>query len=194
MARKVAIIGKGNVGSALRKGLEAKGHEVRTVGKEPKRVREVAEWGDVIVLAVPFNERENAIREMGGAFRGKPLVDVTNALGAGMALAVDPTRSSGAEEVARLAEGARVVKAFNTVFAPSMVNGRVKGERLTLFVAGDDGEAKDVVRDLGTDIGFDAVDSGSLENARWMETLGYFNIKLGYGENMGTDIGFRLVR
>jgi hypothetical protein len=75
-----------------------------------------------------------------------------------------------------------------------MDKGRVNGERLTLFVAGDDARAKDAVRDLGRDLGFDAIDAGDLKNARWMETLGMFNIKLGSQEGgLGTDIGFKLV-
>ncbi|HEX2022478.1 MAG TPA: NAD(P)-binding domain-containing protein [Candidatus Thermoplasmatota archaeon] len=190
---KVGIIGDGNVGSALREGLTRAGYEARACGKEPEKVREVARWGEALVLAVPFQERESAIRAMGGAHRGKPLVDVTNAITSDHAFAVEPTRESGAEQLQRMAEGAKVVKAFNTVFAPHMSTGRVNGERLTLFVAGDDQEAKDVVRDMGRDIGFDAIDSGPLRNARWMETLGYFNIQLGYTQKLGPNIGFRLV-
>ena len=69
----------------------------------------------------------------------------------------------------------------------------MKGEKLTLFVAGDDGTAKNLVLSVGGDIGFDPVDAGPLKNARWMETLGYFNIQLGYTLKMGTEIGFKLV-
>ncbi|MEA3200955.1 MAG: 8-hydroxy-5-deazaflavin:NADPH oxidoreductase [Thermoplasmata archaeon] len=190
---KVGIIGDGNVGGALREGLQRK-HDVKAAGKEPGRVAEIAKWADVIILAVPFGERENAIREMGGAHKGKPLIDVTNAVGADQSLAIEPTRESGAEQVQKWADGAKVVKAFNTVFAQHMSTGEVNGEKLTLFVAGNDNEAKNLVRDLGRDIGFDPVDAGPLKNARWMETLGYFNIQLGYGQKMGPNIGFKLVR
>lgn len=193
MKPKVAIVGNGNVGSKLREGLQAKGYDARAVGKEPEKVAEVARWGDLIFLAVPFAERENAVREMQGAYRGKTIVDVTNALTKDDAFAVDPTRESGAEQLQRVADGATIVKAFNTVFAQHMDKGVVNGERLTLFVAGDDPKAKDQVRDLGRDLGFDAIDSGPLANARWMETLGYFNIQLGYTQKMGSNIGFRLV-
>ena len=54
-------------------------------------------------------------------------------------------------------------------------------------------DARQRVLELARDIGFDAVDAGPLENARWLETLGFFNIQLGYVLGMGTDIGFRLV-
>lgn len=193
MKPKVAIIGDGNVGGALRDGLAENGYEVKTSGKDPARVHAIASWAEVIVLAVPFGERENAVRAMGGGTRGKILVDVTNALTADYAFAVEPTRESGAEQIVHFADGARVVKAFNTTFAETMRTGRVGEEALTLFVAGDDEMAKATVREMGSAIGFDPVDAGPLQNARWLETLGFFNIQLGYGQKMGTDIGFRLV-
>lgn len=86
-----------------------------------------------------------------------------------------------------------MVKAFNTVFAEHMATGQVKGTTLTLFVAGDDQNAKEQVLTLGRDIGFDAVDAGPLKNARWLESLGYLNIQLGYTQKMGSHIGFKLV-
>jgi len=55
-----------------------------------------------------------------------------------------------------------VVKAFNTVFAAHMADGQAQGERLSLFCAGDDPEAKQQVQGLGQDLGFDAVDAGPL--------------------------------
>jgi predicted dinucleotide-binding enzyme len=66
-------------------------------------------------------------------------------------------------------------------------------EALTLFVAGDDAGAKEQVLALGKGMGFDSVDAGPLQNARWLETLGYLNIQLGYMLKMGTQIGFKLV-
>lgn len=193
MTRKIGIIGNGNVGKALTRALESQSYEVRACGKQPGQVKDIAGWADMLVLAVPFSERENAIREMDGAYRGKPLIDATNALTADYALAVDPTRESGAEQLQQMAQSAKVIKAFNTVFAKHMDKGQVNGERLTLFVAGNDAGAKNEVRDLGRAIGFDPVDSGKLENARWMETLGMFNIQLSQQRELGQDIGFRLV-
>lgn len=189
---RVGIIGKGNVGGALAKGLDRTGYEIRTVGKEPERVKETAQWADLVVLAVPYSERANALQEMGEAARGKILVDVTNAIGEKMRFVGDITHS-GAEELQERVPGAHVVKAFNTVFAQNMAGGHVNGERLTLFVAGDDADAKKAVLDLGADLGFDAVDTGPLRNARWLEPLGFLNIQLGHGQGMGADIGFKLV-
>jgi predicted dinucleotide-binding enzyme len=87
-----------------------------------------------------------------------------------------------------------VIKAFNTVFAEHMDSGRVKNETITLFAAGDDAEAKAAVLQLGREIGFDAVDAGPLKNARWLETLGYFHIQLGYTLKMGTQVEFKLIQ
>ena len=193
MATKVAIIGRGNVGSALQRGLQRVGWEVRIAGKQPGAVREEGAWSEVIFLAVPFGAIDDTLKELGDAVKGKVLVDVTNALTPDYQLALGCT-TSGAEELQKKASGAKVVKAFNTVFAVHMDKGKVKGETLTLFVAGDDAAAKERVLKLGRDIGFDALDAGPLTNARWLETLGYFNIQLGFTQKLGTETGFRYVR
>lgn len=193
MKPRVAIIGKGNVGSALQRGLGRAGYEVRAVGDDPAGVRETASWGEIIILAVPFSAIDDALSEMGDAVAGKPLVDVSNALTPDYELALGCT-TSGAEELQKKAGSAKVVKAFNTVFSKHMDSGKVRGTPITLFVAGDDAGAKEQTLSIGRDIGFDAVDAGPLKNARWLETLGYFNIQLGFALKMGTDIGFKLIR
>ncbi len=188
---RIGIIGNGNVGKSLMKGLLRSGYSVEAVGRDPPRVKEIAKKADVVVLAVPFNERENALREAGDAVNGKTLIDVTNALTASGDYAAD-TRKSGAEQLQEKARQAKVVKAFNTVFAQNMSTGKASGESLTLFVAGDDANAKEQVLAIGRDLGFEPVDSGPLTNSRWLETLGILNIQLGYNQKLGTDIGFRL--
>jgi hypothetical protein len=180
------------VGTALRHGLERSGYEARSVGHDPALVRETASWGDVIVLAVPFTAIDETVREIGDAARGKVVIDVTNALTHDRQLALG-FNTSGAEELQKKLPGAKVVKSFNTVFAKNMETGRVKDTPISLFTAGDDSEAKQRVLGLGRDIGFDPVDAGPLRNARWLETLGYLNIQLGFTQKMGTDIGFKLV-
>ena len=188
---RIAIIGDGNVGSALQRGLQNGGHDATAVGNEPERVRELAAGADVVFLAVPFGAVGDVARTLGGALDGKVLVDVTNAIGDD-GLAVGFT-TSGAEELQKQAPAARVVKAFNTVFAGTMDSGQAKGEPLTVLAAADDDDAKATVLGLARDIGFDAVDAGPLRNARLLEPLAFQNIQLGYVLGMGTEIGFRLV-
>jgi len=192
MKSKIAVIGDGNVGSALSRGLEKAGYEVKSVGNEPSRVCEIANWGEHIILAIPFAAVDDALRNMGDAVNGKTLIDVTNALTPNFQLALGFT-TSGAEELQKKAPSAKVVKAFNTVFAEHIATGEVNGAKLTLFVAGDDQPSKELALAMGRDIGFDAVDAGPLQNARWIEALAYLNIQLGYMLGMGTKIGFKLV-
>jgi predicted dinucleotide-binding enzyme len=74
-----------------------------------------------------------------------------------------------------------------------MDSGRLGDKLLTAFVAADDATAKQKVLELARGIGFDAVDAGPLKNARLLEPLALFNIQLGYGLGMGTQIGFKLL-
>ncbi|MDG6911270.1 MAG: NAD(P)-binding domain-containing protein [Nitrososphaerota archaeon] len=192
MKPKVGIIGKGNVGSAIKRGLEKAGYQVRAVGRDPKEVGETAKWAELVVLAVPFQAIDEALKAMGDGIVGKPLVDVTNLYTPEMMAAVGSR--SGAEELQRKAAGAKVVKAFNTHFAKNMETGRIGEQQLTFLAAGDDREAKAKVLGLGRDLGFDAVDAGPLANSKLLESLGNLNIQLGYSLGLGTGIGFRLVR
>lgn len=192
MKHRIGIIGKGNVGSALRRGLERSGYEVRAVGKEPPEVREAGNWAEVIVLAVPYGAIDDAVRELGESVNGKTIVDATNALTPDMQFATDPTKS-GSEALQQKARTGKVVKAFNTQFAQHMDSGTVDGQKLTVFAAGDDAGAKAQVLQMARDIGFDAVDAGPLQNARLLEPLGYFNIQLGYVLGLGPTSGLKLV-
>ena len=190
---KISIIGDGNVGQALARGLTKSGHTVTTTGNDPARVRELAASGDVVFLAVPFGALDEVAANIGTAADGKPVVDVTNALSPKFSLAVGFT-TSGAEELQKKLPGSRVVKAFNTTFATNMDSGSVKGEQLTAFVAADDAEAKATVQELARGIGFDAVDAGPLANARLLEPMAFLNIQMGFVLGLGTEIGLKVVR
>ncbi|MFA6954903.1 MAG: NAD(P)-binding domain-containing protein [Thermoanaerobaculia bacterium] len=192
MTSKIGIIGDGNVGSALARGLKRAGHDVRAVGKDKAAIRETASWAEVVLLAVPFGAIDEVVKEVGNVVEGKTLIDVTNALDANMSLAVGFT-TSAAEELQKKLPKARVVKAFNTVFAQHMDSGRLGDKPLTAFVAADDAGAKKRVLELAAEIGFDAVDAGSLKSARTLEPLAFLNIQLGYALGMGTQIGFKLL-
>lgn len=192
-SRKIGIVGDGNVGSALARGLARAGNEVKAVGRDQAGVREAAAWAEVVILAMPFGAIEDVVKTAGDSLAGKTVVDVTNALDEKMNLALGFS-TSGAEELQKKAPRARVVKAFNTVFARHMDSGRLGDKPLAAFVAGDDVEAKRTVLDLARSIGFDAVDAGPLRNARLLEPLAYLNIQLGYALGMGTQIGLALLR
>ncbi len=191
---KIALIGKGNVGTALSTGWRRAGHDIRFGHRDPKEpVREAAEWGEVVVLAVPFLAVPDVTAEIGSAADGKVVIDVTNAVGSGMELAIGFSTSS-AEEIQKALPEARVVKAFNTVFAQNQSTARIGAEQLSAFVAGDDEAAKRAVMQLAADIGFDPIDVGTLKSARYLEPMGMLLISLGYGLKMGTNIGLKLIK
>lgn len=189
---KIGIIGKGNVGSHLGDGLKKAGYEVEICGSDQKNVEQTARNNDMLILAVPPDQTRNVIDEFNGQHKGKILVDVTNVVDENGEFAGSMDQSK-AEEVQSIARDATVVKAFNTVFADNMDTGQANGDRLSLFVAGDDEKSRMLVEQLGKDIGFDPVDAGPLKNARYLEALGYLNMQLGMKQGMGSEIGFRLI-
>ncbi len=190
---KIAIIGKGHVGTAIAKGLSGK-HEVKFGHRDPKEtVEAAAKWGEVIVLAIPYGAVAEVVKELGSAADGKTILDVTNALAPNGDLAVGLT-TSAAEELQKKIPKAYVVKAFNTVFAQNQSTGKVGKEQLTLFVAGDNAKAKQIVMHLGRDIGFDSIDAGNLQSARYLEPMAMLLMNLAFGLGLGTNIGYKLAK
>jgi hypothetical protein len=191
MKKRIAIIGKGHVGGALARGLSRAGHDVWAVGREEGGRDAIAD-ADLVFLAVPYLALESVLESLGDGLAGKAIVDVTNPLTKDRQLAVGFS-TSAAEELQKRLPRAKVVKAFNTVFAQRMDNGTAKNRPLALFVAGDDEGTKKTVLSLAKEIGFDPVDAGPLRNARLLEPLAYLNIQLGHALGFGTDAGFVFV-
>lgn len=204
---KVTVIGSGNMGSGFVKQFRAAGHQVSVIGRDPAKAQALAaKFGaqavsaatakdsDVIVLATGYGEAIGALKAL-GSLDGKVVVDVTNPLTADyMGLTVGHS-TSAAEEIAQAVPGARVVKAFNTVFASVLADGAsLHGEKVPVFVAADDAAAKDSVAQLARSAGFDVIDAGALKNARYLEPLAGLNIYLGYGAGLGTSIAPKWIR
>lgn len=194
---RIAIIGAGRVGRALGTGWAARGHDVVHGVRDPSDPRHAglgaaattvaaAGGADVLVLTVPFSAVPDALA--GVDTDGTILVDATNPIGA-----PDPGGRAGAERVAELAPGARVVKAFNTVGFETMADASYPGGEPVMLVAGDDAAAKGTVLELAKALGFDAVDAGPLEAARDLERLAALWIRLARGE-LGREIAFALLR
>jgi 8-hydroxy-5-deazaflavin:NADPH oxidoreductase len=107
-------------------------------------------------------------------------------------LATEPG-SSSAEEVAQVVpEGTPVVKAFNTTFANTLLEGQVEGQQLDVPIAGDDEAAKQKVAQLVADGGLRPVDVGPLERARELEHLGFLHISLQEPHNLGFRSAIKL--
>jgi predicted dinucleotide-binding enzyme len=200
---RVGIVGAGNMGSAFARRLSAAGHDVlitsrdiedagavaRSVGARVRAVppEELADGAEIVIAATPFPSQADALRAI-GRLDGKTVVEISNPMKPDMSgLAVGLT-TSGAEEVARAVGGAKVVKAFNTVFAQVLGGESASGGKVQVFYAGDDEAAKRAVRSLIDSMGFEPLDAGPLSNARYLEPMGMFNIYLGYVAKLGTDI------
>jgi 8-hydroxy-5-deazaflavin:NADPH oxidoreductase len=210
-ARTVAIIGTGGVGSALGIRWAASGHEIvygsRSPGSE-RVVALVAETGhgaravspveavaaaDVVVLAVPYGVVERILPTLGDA-AGKVVIDCTNPLSRDLHSLVTGPDASGAEIIAGLLPGAKVVKALNTTGVSNMRDAVYPDGPPTMLLAGESSLAKAVVSELVVDLGFEPVDAGSLKSARWLEPLAMLWIELAYRQGMGDDIAFKLIR
>lgn len=157
-------------------------------------IAETLEQGEIVVLTVPYP----AALELAGqettrqTLAGKVVGDITNPLAPDyMSLTVGHT-TSAAEEIASRLPGVRVVKAFNTIFG-DVLKAKASGEAVsfTVFVAGDDADAKTTVLSLGGAVGFSAVDAGALSNARYLDPLTELQIQLANGLGHGTSIGFQ---
>ncbi|MDX1522731.1 MAG: F420-dependent NADP oxidoreductase, partial [Anaerolineae bacterium] len=124
---------------------------------------------------------------------GKTVIDCTNPIAPGLKLAVGTT-TSGAEEIAARASGARVVKAFNTTGAENMADPVYDGQATTMFICGDDPEAKATVSRLSDELGFETIDAGELSMARNLEPFALVWINLAMVRGHGRNIAMRLVR
>ncbi len=144
------------------------------------------------MFATPWATTAEAIKAAGN-LSGKILVDATNPLKPDLSgLAIGHTTSAG-EEVARLAPGARVVKAFNTIGAVHMTNPRFGDQRASMFICGDDAAAKRTVASLAEALGFEPVDVGPLSQARLLEPLAMLWISMAFAYGHGPNIAFKLL-
>lgn len=193
---KILVIGNGNVGSGLNDRFAGAGHDVTAVNSSvpvPEVVKAAGD-ADIVVIAVHFSAFAGIDAGVKDALRGKIVIDATNPLAADfMSLTVGHT-TSGGEEIAAALPGAKVVKAFNTVFANHLATGTIDGRALFLPVAGDDEEAKKAAISLASELGFDAVDAGPLANSRYLEPVIELLIQLAFGQGQGTGIGLTLTR
>jgi predicted dinucleotide-binding enzyme len=190
---KIAIVGGGNVGKTLGTGWSAR-HQVSYLSRSQPddERRKLAGDADVLVVATPAAGAEAALKGLPVA--GKVIVDCTNPLKADLSGLTLGTDTSAAERLAAANPSAKVVKAFNTIGFDIMANPRFGAHRAFLPVAGDDADAKRVVMGLGDELGFEAVDAGALDVARYMEPFAMLWITMAYKAGLGRDFAFAMVK
>ena len=206
----VTIVGTGNMARGIATRLLAGDNGVMLLGTEADKGERLAGElggnvragvvgdpldGRVVVLAVPYEAGKTVVERYGDALSGKVVVDITNPVNwetfDGL---VTPSDSSAAEEIEKSAPGdASVVKAWNTTFAGTLVEGEVAGQPLNVFIAGDDEDARAIVAELVEAGGSNAVDAGPLRRARELEHLGFFGMTLQQPLGLNFESAWKLV-
>lgn len=186
---KVGILGSGDVAKALGTGFSSRGHEVMLGTRDPSKLSDwleehagskvgsfadTAAFGEIVLLATLGTATVDAVHQAGvERFAGKIVIDAANPLRSGTAgpeLAVGFDDSLG-EQVQRAIPQSRVVKAFNTVGSPFMIDPTFDGGPPTMFVAGNDDGAKATVGSILRDFGWDVADLGGIEASRYLEPM-----------------------
>lgn len=188
----IAILGKGKMGKGLAQRLGANAEVVFGRRSGGTSYADAVKNADIVVLALPYAA---ALEEAGKLdLSGKVVVDISNPITADFSgLSIGHT-TSAAEEIAKVARGARVVKAFNTIFAGLFDTPASATAAVPVFIAGDDEAAVAAVSDLATKAGFAVETVGDLTGARLVEPVGMLNIRLGYGLGRGTAIAPKWVK
>ena len=206
------IIGAGNMGRGIATRLLSGGNSVVSVDRDEAEARKLADElrggaqggatvstagvgspinSDAVVLAVYYPSIPEILSQYGDQLAGKIIVDIANPLNETFDDLATPPGTSSAEETAKRAPaGAKVVKAFNTTFAGTLVQGQVAGESLDVFIAGDDQSAKDRLAEAFRASGLRPIDAGPLKRARQLEGIGLLHIALQgtLGTNWGSTV------
>jgi predicted dinucleotide-binding enzyme len=190
---KIAVLGSGEVGKVLSNGFLAAGHEVMRGSRDPVKLsswktgagakastgtfKEAAAWGESIVLAVKGAAAAAVIDDVGAqSFAGKTVMDTTNPTDAappqnGVLRFFTDFNESLMEKLQKKAPAAHFVKVFNSVGSAFMVNPKFPGGPPTMFICGNDKNAKAEVRKVLDQFGWETSDMGAVEAARAIEPL-----------------------
>jgi len=189
----VTIIGTGNMARGIATRVLAGGHALTLLGHTAEKAEALAAElggevrtgqtgdplaGDVVVLAVWYQAVDDVLATYGGQLDGKVVVDITNPVDPQTYAPLEIEEGSVAQHIAARQPAANVVKAFNTTFAGTLVDGEVAGQPLDVFLAGDDDTAKETVKRIASDGGLRPIDVGPLALAHHVEALGYLNMAI----------------
>ena len=203
----IAIIGTGNVGSAIGSSAAKAGYDVVFAGRDADKARTVAaaagartaatardavSGADIVVLAVPYTSIAQVAAEIAPVAAGKIVIDPTNPLEPDYS-GLSTGGGTSAEEARPAAAESKVVKAFNTVFAGNAADPRALGFQLDSLFATDDEAAKDAVCGLSGSIGFRPIHVGPLAAARELEAMAWLNIRLQLISNGSWNTAYALV-
>jgi predicted dinucleotide-binding enzyme len=206
----IAIIGTGNVGAALARGLKGKRHRVILGARDPDgadvkalaaqtgfaaaKPADAARTAELVILALPWNAAEAAAKALGD-LAGKIVIDCMNPLGmvdGALGLTMGHN-TSGGEVVQSWLPNARVVKTLNQVGAEIMADNATLPHRPVMFMAGNDDAAKTAVAQVLSDLGFAPLDGGDITKSRLLEPFGMVWINQALFRGKGRDWAFAAV-
>jgi predicted dinucleotide-binding enzyme len=210
---KVGILGSGGVGQTLAAGFASHGHQTMIGTGDPAKLSEwqvknakvrigsfsdVAAFGEVLVLAVKGSAAADVLKAAGNAIDGKLLMDACNPIADappvnGVLRFFTSLDESLMERLQREFPKVRFVKAFNSVGAPRMVNPQFKAGKPTMFICGNDDDAKLMAAQVLEQFGWETADMGNVEAARAIEPLCMLWCIPGFTKNEWTH-AFKLLR
>ncbi len=189
----IGILGSGNVGQTLGRGFAKKGHPVMIGTRKPEKLKDwrnnvgesaaigsfdqAANFGDVLVLAVKGSAAMDVLKDLTPAhIAGKTIIDATNPIADsppvnGVLNFFTDQNGSLMEELQAAFPSANFVKAFSCVGAAMMVDPVYKNAQPTMFIAGNNNDAKQQVKEILTLFGWEYEDMGAAEAARAIEPL-----------------------
>lgn len=212
---KIGVLGSGQVAQVLALGFKKHGHDVMLGSRDPDKLAAwqadkgagialgdfaaTARHAEILVLAVLGRAAEAVLNQAGREnLAGKVVIDTTNPIDEkppvnGVIQYFTPTNDSLMEQLQRAFPEARLVKAFNSVGNPQMVNPSFEGGRATMFICGNDDAAKKDVAHICDQFGWDAEDMGKVESARAIEPLCQLWCIRGFTRNQWSH-AFKLVK
>jgi 8-hydroxy-5-deazaflavin:NADPH oxidoreductase len=212
----IAIIGAtGNMGSAISKSL-AKGNyrlllkagKQEEINKLVKQIRDnnpsadvdtmpcptEASWeADIIILAVPFEAEKELAEKIKEVANQKIVISIANPLNKTYDGLVTTPGTSAAEELQKLLPNSKVIKAFNTTFAADFSDPVIDGKQVDAFIAGNDEEALETVKELVSTAGFNPILAGNLSVSRTLESMQLLLIQLGMKYNYNWLAGWKIL-
>ncbi len=209
---KVGILGAGRLAKSLAVALTKAGYSVMIGARDLQKAQSLAgtmerfaqagtlantiHYAPILILAIPYKAVPEVLTHADD-YHGKILIDCTNPLvwRDGLAELALKGETSAAEQIAKMAPQAKVVKAFNTAFTELIEQGPFFGPvDGSMFFCGDDLEAKSAVAELIKATHFEPVDAGPLESARLLEAMAALIIRLGTHQGLGREIAFKLLK
>ena len=206
---KLAVIGTGRMGKAVGRIWAENGHAVMFGSRDAANgdrvakaighgalgggVLDSAEFCDAALLAIPWFAFTDFERSIETALDHKVIIDCINPLRSTGSLAIGHKWSAG-EEIQKVLHRTHVVKAFNHLYSTSLGNASYAGQPASAFYCSNHDDAKAVVIQLASEMGFDPVDAGPIKNARLLEPLAALWTQLAFVTHHGPETALKLVR